>query len=106
MAGQIVEGGSTITQQLAKQLFLTPQKSYERKFKELILSIKIEWHFPKDKILELYLNQIYFGHGAYGVESAAQTFFGKNAKNVNLAESALLAAPYKSTYQLFPIQSS
>jgi len=105
MARQIVEGGSTITQQLAKQLFLTPEKSFYRKIKELILSIKIERHFSKDKILELYLNQIYFGHGAYGVESAALTFFGKHASDVDLPESAVLAAIIKAPNKYSPIRN-
>src|SRR5215472_10696221 len=75
--GRIVEGGSTITQQLAKVLFLTPDKSLERKIKEAVLALELERRYAKDRILELYLNQIYFGHGAFGVEAAARTFFGK-----------------------------
>jgi penicillin-binding protein 1A len=89
--GRIVEGGSTITQQLAKVLFLTPDKSLERKLKEAVLALLIERRYSKDRILELYLNQIYFGHGAFGVEAAAQTFFGKSVGQLTLAESALLA---------------
>jgi len=89
--GRIVEGGSTITQQLAKVLFLTPDKSLERKFKEAILAMELERRYSKDRILELYLNQIYFGHGAFGVEAAARTFFGKGVGELTLSESALLA---------------
>src|SRR5262245_44269499 len=101
--GRIVEGGSTITQQLAKVLFLTPDKSLERKLKEALLALLIERRYSKDRILELYLNQIYFGHGAFGVEAAAQTFFGKSVGDLNLSESALLAGLPKapSTYSPF-----
>jgi penicillin-binding protein 1A len=89
--GRIVEGGSTITQQLAKVLFLTPDKSLERKLKEAALAVELERRYSKDRILELYLNQIYFGHGAFGVEAAARTFFGKGVRELNLSECALLA---------------
>jgi penicillin-binding protein 1A len=86
-----VEGGSSITQQLAKVLFLTPEKSVSRKIKEAVLAIEIEKHYPKDTILELYLNQVYFGHGAYGVEAAAQTYFKKSVDQLTLSEAATLA---------------
>jgi 1A family penicillin-binding protein len=101
--GRIVEGGSTITQQLAKVLFLTPDKSLERKLKEALLALMLERRYSKDRILELYLNQIYFGHGAFGVEAAAQTFFGKSVGQLTLAESALLAGLPKAptTYSPF-----
>jgi 1A family penicillin-binding protein len=101
--GRIVEGGSTITQQLAKVLFLTPDKSLERKLKEAALALLIERRYSKDRILELYLNQIYFGHGAFGIEAAAQTFFGKSVGNLTLSESALLAGLPKApaTYSPF-----
>ncbi len=85
------EGGSSITQQLAKVLFLTPEKSISRKVKEVLLAIEIEKHYSKDKILELYLNQVYFGHGAYGAEAAAHTYFKKGIDQVNLPEAATLA---------------
>ena len=85
------KGGSTITQQLAKVLFLTPDKSLERKLKEAVLALTLERRYSKDRLLELYLNQIYFGSGAFGVEAAAQTFFGKSVTNLTLSESALLA---------------
>lgn len=89
--GQIVEGGSTITQQLAKALFLTREKTIERKIKELLLSIQLEKNYTKEEILQLYLNQIYFGQGAYGVQEAANIYFGKDVQELNLAESAMLA---------------
>ncbi|MCF8094687.1 MAG: PBP1A family penicillin-binding protein, partial [Desulfobacteraceae bacterium] len=90
-AGTIVQGGSTITQQVAKSFFLTPRQSYIRKFKEAILAYRIDKHFTKDEILYLYLNQIYLGHGAYGVQAAARNYFRKSAKELNLAEAAMLA---------------
>ena len=89
--GRIVEGGSTITQQLTKVLFLTPDKSLERKLKEAVLALELERRYPKDRILEMYLNQVYFGQGAYGVEAAARTYFGKSVSELNVREAALLA---------------
>src|SRR5947208_4878408 len=101
--GRIVEGGSTITQQLTKVLFLTPDKSLERKMKEAALALELERRYPKDRILEMYLNQVYFGNGAYGVEAASRTYFGKSVTELNVKEAALLAglprAP--STYSPF-----
>ena len=90
--GRIVEGGSSITQQLAKVLFLTPDKSFSRKLKEAVIALELERRYSKDRILELYLNQIYFGHGSYGVEAASRTYFGKSVRDLTLAEVALLAA--------------
>jgi penicillin-binding protein 1A len=90
-AGTIVQGGSTITQQVTKSFFLTPEKSYTRKLKEAILAYRIDNAFNKEEILYLYLNQIYLGHGAYGVEAAAENYFGKSTKALNLAECAMLA---------------
>ncbi len=90
-AGAIVQGGSTITQQVTKSLLLSPERSYQRKIKEAILAYRIDKTLTKDDILHLYLNQIYLGHGAYGVEAAAENYFGKSAKNMNLAECAMLA---------------
>ncbi len=89
--GRIVEGGSTLTQQLAKVLFLTPDKSLDRKLKEAFLALQLERRYSKDRILEMYLNQVYFGHGAYGVEAAARTYFGKSVTDLSLPEAALLA---------------
>ena len=90
-AGKIKEGGSTITQQLSKVLFLTPKRNFARKIKEAILALQIEKKYTKDEILELYLNQIYFGNGAYGVESAARTIFGKTIQELDLAQTAMIA---------------
>jgi penicillin-binding protein 1A len=104
-AGQIVQGGSTITQQVTKSFLLTPERSYTRKLKEAILAYRIDRAFSKEEILFLYLNQIYLGHGAYGVEAAAENYFGKSAKELSLAECAVLAglpqapsrySPYKN----------
>src|ERR687897_270998 len=89
--GRVVEGGSTITQQLTKVLFLTPDKSLERKLKEAVLALELERRYTKDRILEMYLNQVYFGHGAYGVEAAARTYFGKSVSELNVREAALIA---------------
>jgi penicillin-binding protein 1A len=89
--GRLAEGGSTITQQLTKVLFLTPDKSLERKVKEAVLALELERRYSKDRILEMYLNQVYFGHGAYGVEAAARTYFGKSVSEINVREAALLA---------------
>ena len=102
-AGEFVEGASTITQQLAKTLFLTPKKSLIRKIKEAILAFQLERRYTKDEILELYLNQVYFGSGAYGVESAADLFFGKSVKDLNLSESALIAAMPKAPSRYSPL---
>lgn len=90
-ARSIVEGGSTITQQTAKKLFLSDQRTFSRKIQELYYSFLLERKYSKDEILALYCNTIYFGHGAYGVEVAARTFFSKSASELTLAESALLA---------------
>lgn len=90
-SGRARQGGSTITQQVVKQLLLSPEKKYERKLKEAILAYKIENKLTKDDILTVYLNQIYLGQHAYGVEAAARTYFGKHASDITLAESAVLA---------------
>ncbi len=90
------EGASTITQQLARSLFLTPERTLTRKIKELLLALKMEQMLKKDEILEIYLNQIYFGHGAYGVQAASRTYFGKDVGNLSLAEAAFVAGLPKS----------
>ena len=102
-AGRIVQGGSTITQQVAKSLYLTPERKYIRKIKEAILAYKIDKYLTKDEIMNLYLNHIYLGHGAYGIEAASQAYFGKTAKHITLAEAAILAGLPKapSTYSPF-----
>ncbi|BBB93057.1 MAG TPA: PBP1A family penicillin-binding protein [Methylomusa anaerophila] len=89
--GSFIEGGSTITQQLAKNMFLTQERTFTRKLKEILLALVIERKFSKQEILQAYLNQVYFGEGAYGAEAAAQVYFGKRAKDLTLAESALIA---------------
>jgi len=96
------QGGSTITQQLAKNLFLNQQRTLWRKLQELVLALWIERKFSKNEILELYLNRVYFGSGAYGVEAAAQRYFAKDARNVTLAEAAMLAGLVKSPSRLAP----
>ncbi|TFG36442.1 MAG: PBP1A family penicillin-binding protein, partial [Nitrospirales bacterium] len=97
------EGGSTITQQLAKVVFLTPEKTFKRKLTEAALAVKIEKNLDKKEILELYLNKIYFGHGAYGVEMASKIYFGKSVRDITLPEAALIAGLVKapSTYSPF-----
>ena len=100
--GGAVQGGSTLTQQLAKNLFLTQERTISRKFQEAILALWLERKFSKAQILELYLNRVYFGAGAYGVEAAARKYFGKDAKDVTLPEAALLAGLMKSPTKLAP----
>ncbi len=101
-AGRVVEGGSTITQQLAKTLFLTRDRNISRKIKEAILAIRLELIFSKDEILEIYLNQIYYGHGSYGIEAASRTYFGKSAENLTIEECALLASLPKAPNNYTP----
>lgn len=89
--GRVVEGGSTLTQQLARNIYLTRKKTFGRKLAEVILALQLERRFTKEEILEMYLNQVYFGHNSYGVESAANLYFGKTSAELDLAESAILA---------------
>jgi penicillin-binding protein 1A len=96
------QGGSTITQQLAKNLFLTQERTVSRKLQELVLAIWLEHKFSKGQILDLYLNRVYFGAGAYGVEAATQRYFGKSARQLTLAEAALLAGLVQSPSRLAP----
>ena len=100
---RVVEGGSTLTQQLSKVLFLTPEKTLIRKIKEAFLAVNIERGYSKEEILSLYLNQIYLGEGAYGVEAASRTYFGKHAQELTLAESALIAGLPRSPALYSPI---
>jgi penicillin-binding protein 1A len=102
--GRVVEGGSTITQQLAKVLFLTPDRSFSRKTKEALLAFELEKRYSKDRLLELYLNQVYMGHGAYGVEAAARMYFGKSVGDLTLPEAALLAALPRSPGNYSPFE--
>jgi len=105
-AGGIVQGGSTITQQVVKSLLLTPERSYRRKIREAVLAYRLERSLSKDEILYLYLNQIYFGHGAYGVQTASKNYFGHDVAEVDLAKAALLAglprAPSRYTPARYP----
>ncbi len=104
-AGGIVEGGSTITQQLARMLFLKPERSVKRKLKEAALSILIEKQYTKDEILGLYLNQAYFGTRAYGIEAASQTYFGKSVNELTIGEAALLASLPKAPSFFSPFKN-
>ncbi|ABR48342.1 penicillin-binding protein, 1A family [Alkaliphilus metalliredigens QYMF] len=104
-AGSIVEGGSTLTQQLAKNLFLTSERTYTRKFKEVITAYRIEGQYSKEDILELYLNQIYFGEGTWGIQNAAQIYFGKDIEEITLSEAALLAALPKAPTHYSPFKN-
>jgi len=97
-----IQGASTITQQLAKNLFFSFKRSYKRKFHELLVAVQIESRYSKNDILQAYMNQIPFGVGAHGIENAAQTFFGKNASDLGLAEAALLAGLPKSPTRYNP----
>ncbi|MGP0090689.1 MAG: transglycosylase domain-containing protein [Xanthobacteraceae bacterium] len=101
----VAQGGSTITQQLAKNLFLSPERTMMRKLQEVVLALWLERHYSKAQILELYLNRVYFGSGAYGVEAAAQRYFGKSARQVTLAEAALLGGLVKSPSRLAPTRN-
>ena len=103
MAGEFIEGASTITQQLAKTLFLTSQKTLFRKLQEALLAFQIERRYTKNEILELYLNQIYLGSGAYGVSSAANKFFNKALPDLSLAECALIAAMPRAPSRYSPL---
>ena len=104
--GGPLRGGSTITQQLARNLFLTPSQNYRRKAQELILAVWLEARFTKKQILELYLNRVYFGAGAYGIEAASQRYFGKPARELTLGESALLAGIMKGPSRYSPVAST
>ncbi|MGV9007778.1 MAG: transglycosylase domain-containing protein, partial [Brevundimonas sp.] len=102
-AGRVVQGGSTLTQQLAKNLFLTPDQNLKRKVQELMLAVWLEMKFSKKEILALYLNRVYFGAGAYGIESASQRYFDKSAKDLTVGEAALLAGLLKAPSRYSPV---
>ena len=102
LAGRWVQGGSTITQQLAKNLFLTPDKTIRRKVQEALMALQIEHKFSKDEILAAYLNRVYFGAGAYGVDAASKTYFNKPARELTLWESAVLAGLLKAPSRFSP----
>jgi len=103
MQGHVVQGGSTLTQQLAKNLFLEPKRTFERKTQEAMLALYLESRYSKDQILTLYLNHIYFGAGVYGIEAAAERFFGKRAENLTLPEAAMLAGSVKAPARYNPL---
>ncbi len=102
---EIRQGGSTITQQVVKSLLLTPERKFKRKIKEAILALRIERHLSKGEILALYLNQIYFGNGAYGIEAASRAYFGKPASELNLSEASLLAGLPKAPSSYSPFKT-
>lgn len=101
-AGEVTRGASTLTQQLAKNLFLTRDQTIQRKVQEALLAIWLEQNYSKDEILELYLNRVFFGHNSTGIESAAQTYFGKSARNLSLGEAAILAGSVQAPSRLNP----
>jgi len=105
-AGKIVQGGSTITQQVVKSLLLSPERTFSRKIKEIFLAWQIEKHLTKDEILNIYLNHIYFGEGAYGVESASLTYFGKHVWELSIPEAAVLAGLPASPVRYSPLNNS
>lgn len=104
-AGRVVQGGSTITQQVAKNVFLTPERTFIRKIKEMLLAFKLEHHFSKEEILAIYLNRVYLGAGSYGVDAAAKRYFAKSARELNLAESAIMAGLLKAPSRYAPISN-
>jgi penicillin-binding protein 1A len=104
-SGRVVQGGSTLTQQLAKNLFLNPERTIERKLQEVVLAVWLEQHFTKDEILQLYLNRVYFGAGATGIEKAAQAYFQKPASELSIGEAATLAGVLKAPSATNPISN-
>jgi penicillin-binding protein 1A len=103
VAGHVVQGGSTLTQQLAKNLFLEPKRTFDRKIEEAVFALYLESRYSKDQILTLYLNRVYFGAGVYGIQAAAQRFFGKPASKLSLIESAMLAGSVKAPTRFNPL---
>jgi penicillin-binding protein 1A len=104
-AGHVVQGGSTITQQLAKNLFLTPDRTWHRKIQEMLLALWLERKFSKDQLLEIYLNRVYLGAGTYGVDAAAHRYFDKSARQLTLYESAVIAGLLKAPTRFSPAQN-
>lgn len=101
-AGHVVQGGSTITQQVAKNVFLTPERSLGRKIREALLAIKLEWRFTKQDILSIYLNRVYLGAGSYGIDAASKRYFDKPAREMTLSESAIIAGLLKAPSRFSP----
>jgi penicillin-binding protein 1A len=106
LAGHVVQGGSTITQQLAKNLFLGPGRTFDRKMQEAVLALYLESRYSKNDILTLYLNRVYFGAGVYGIEAAAQKFFGKHADRLSLTEAAIIAGSVKAPARYNPLSDT
>ncbi len=104
--GRVVQGGSTITQQLAKNLFLKPDRTFERKIQEAVLALYLEAHYSKDEILTLYLNRVYFGAGVYGIDAASERFFNKHANRLTLIEAAMLAGSLKAPAKYNPLANA
>ena len=103
--GHVVQGGSTLTQQLAKNLFLTPRRTLDRKIQEALLALYLDAHYSKNQVLTLYLNRVYFGAGAYGIEAAAERFFGKPAARLSLTEAAMLAGSVRAPGYYNPLNN-
>ena len=103
MMGHVVQGGSTLTQQLAKNLFLSPGRTFDRKIREAMLALYLESRYSKNQILTLYLNRVYFGAGVYGIEAASQKFFGKHANELGLTEAAMIAGSVKAPARYNPL---
>ncbi len=106
MTGRVVQGGSTLTQQLAKNLFLSPSRTFDRKVQEAMLALYLETRYSKNQILTLYLNRVYFGAGVYGIEAAAEKFFGKRASELSLTEAAMIAGSVKAPARYNPLSDS
>src|SRR5207244_13309826 len=106
MSGHVVQGGSTLTQQLAKNLFLSPGRTFDRKMQEAMLALYLERHYSKDQILTLYLNRVYFGAGVFGIEAAAEKFFGKHASELSLPEAAIIAGSVKAPARYNPLSDA
>ncbi|KZL19486.1 Penicillin-binding protein 2D [Pseudovibrio axinellae] len=104
--GRTVQGGSTLTQQLAKNLFLKPERTMQRKMQEVVMALWLEWNYSKDEILEMYLNRVYLGAGAYGVDAASRVYFGKSAHLINLAEAATIAGLLKAPSKYAPTRNA
>src|ERR1700742_2275617 len=103
MAGHVVQGGSTLTQQLAKNLFLDPNRTFDRKIQEAMLAVYLESRYSKNQILTLYLNRVYFGAGVFGIEAASEKFFGKHANELSLTEAAMIAGSVKAPARFNPL---
>ncbi|SDR25923.1 PBP1A family penicillin-binding protein [Pseudovibrio sp. Tun.PSC04-5.I4] len=104
-SGRTVQGGSTLTQQLAKNLFLKPERTMQRKMQEVVMALWLEWNYSKDEIMEMYLNRVYLGAGAYGVDAASRVYFGKSARLISLAEAATIAGLLKAPSRYAPTRN-